>query len=172
MLLRLRPLLDNFCGNSHSTGRNFSQACGQHMHPSFAIIAQLLRRKLRLHTFICDEEQRRPRRRPYYHRANAIVDASKAARSPEAGGGLQASLEGVEGVERGVDCCACYSACLSTLVFDAVVWLVEVCTRSERRYGESTKACLCSFSILMRESRSRAVHHNNWISLPLVVQRS
>jgi hypothetical protein len=141
------------------------------MHARLAVIPQLLRRKLRLHAFICDEEQRRPRRRPYYRRANAIVDASKAARSPEAGGGLQASLEGVEGVEGCVDCCACYSACLSTLVFDAVVWLVEVCTRSERRYGDSTIAGLCSFSILMRESRSRAVHRHKWISLPLVVQR-
>jgi len=63
--------------------------------------------KLPLHTFIRNEEERSAWRRSDDCAANAIVDAAEAARGPEAGAGLEAGFEGVEGEERGVYCCAC-----------------------------------------------------------------
>lgn len=63
--------------------------------------------KLLLHTLIRDEEERSSRRGADDSAADAIVDSPEAARGPEAGGGLQAGFEGVEGKEAGVDCCAC-----------------------------------------------------------------
>lgn len=39
--------------------------------------------------------------------ADAVVDSAETAAGPEAGGGLQAGFERVEGEEGGVYCCAC-----------------------------------------------------------------
>lgn len=72
--------------------------------------------KRRFYAFICNKKQRRPRRGSNYRRANAIVYAAKPSRRGEAGGGLEAGFEGVEGKEGEVYCCACYAACLDDLV--------------------------------------------------------
>lgn len=63
--------------------------------------------ELLLHALVGDEEERRAGRGAHDRAADAIVDSPKAAGGPEAGRGLQAGFEGVEGEERGVDCCAC-----------------------------------------------------------------
>lgn len=74
---------------------------------------------------ICDEEQRCSGRRAYDRRANAIVYPAKPAGGPEAGGRLEAGFEGVEGEEGGIDCGACYAACLGlsdgVLIIEGVV---------------------------------------------------
>ena len=54
--------------------------------------------------FVRDEEEGRPGRGPDHGGADARVDAAEAARGGEAGGGLQAGFEGVDGVEGEVDC--------------------------------------------------------------------
>lgn len=46
---------------------------------------------------ICDEKERSSRRGAYYSRADTIVNSAEAACGPKAGGGLEASLERVEG---------------------------------------------------------------------------
>jgi hypothetical protein len=62
--------------------------------------------KLLLHALVGDEEQGGAGRGAYDCTTDAIVDSAEAAGGPEAGGGLEAGFEGVEGKERGVDCCA------------------------------------------------------------------
>ena len=63
--------------------------------------------ELFLHSLVGDEEEGCAGRGSHDCAADAIVDPAEAARGPEAGGGLQAGFERVEGEERGVDCCAC-----------------------------------------------------------------
>jgi hypothetical protein len=67
----------------------------------FAGLVELL-----LHALVGDEEQGGAGRGADDGAADAIVDSAEAAAGPEAGGGLEAGFEGVEGEERGVDCCA------------------------------------------------------------------
>lgn len=62
--------------------------------------------ELLLHALVSDEEQGGARRGADDGAADAIVDSAETAGGPEAGGGLEAGFEGVEGEERGVDCCA------------------------------------------------------------------
>lgn len=53
------------------------------------------------------EEKRRAGGRAYERGADAGVDAAETAGLGEAGGGLKAGFEGVDGVEGEVDCGAC-----------------------------------------------------------------
>lgn len=62
--------------------------------------------ELLLHALVGDEEEGGAGRGAHDRAADAIVDSAEAARGPEAGGGLEAGFEGVEGEQRGVDCCA------------------------------------------------------------------
>ena len=108
MLLRLRPLLNNFCRNSHTRRPQFlpswRPACARLLrYNSQASSPQIALSTLSYVT----KNKAAPGAGPYYSRSNAIVDTSKAAGGQEAGRGLKASLKGVERVERCVDCCAC-----------------------------------------------------------------
>ena len=70
--------------------------------------------------------------------ADAFVDAAEAAGLEEAGGGLEAGFQGVEGVEGGVYCCACYCACLEGLgwVWCGWVWEIsELWEGAKMKYG-------------------------------------
>lgn len=64
---------------------------------------------------ICDEEECSARRGADYGGADAAVDAAETAGGEEAGGGLEAGFERVEGVEGGVHCGAGYASCLDLL---------------------------------------------------------
>lgn len=108
MLPRLRSLLDNLRRHPHSTCSYLAQTGSKHMRACAPILSishptgQIL-----LHALIRDEEQRCARRGANYRTANAIVDATKAARGPKAGTGLETGFESVEWKEGGVYCCAC-----------------------------------------------------------------
>lgn len=141
MLLRLCSLLDNLSRHPHRASRDLSQACCGHVCPCLAIAAALcVWSKISLGRLVGYEEQCGAWRGAYYRRSNAIVDAAKASGCPEARGGLEAGFEGVKGEERGVDCGACYGACLDTLARALVWYEVEIHTSNDRRYGDSTRA--------------------------------
>jgi hypothetical protein len=104
----LRALLDHFRRHAHRARRDLAQRRGQHMRARsrrFAAAGGVV--KLLLHALVGDEEERGAGGGAHDGAADAIVDSAEAARGPEAGRGLQAGFEGVEGEERGVDCCAC-----------------------------------------------------------------
>lgn len=67
----------------------------------------------RLDELINDKEKSCPRSGANEGRANTRIDTAKSAGTVETSRRLQASLEGVNRVERKVDCGACESACLS-----------------------------------------------------------
>ena len=109
MLLRLRALLDHFRRHAHRARRDLAQRRGQHVRARRRGRRRRRRPaavKLFLHALVGDEEEGGAGRGAHDRAADAIVDPAEAARGPEAGGGLQAGFEGVEGEERGVDCCA------------------------------------------------------------------
>jgi len=103
-LAGLGALLYDFGRHTHSASRDLSQRRCQHVHASIANGSLSFDASIPSHAvkvifdaIICDEKERSSRRGAYYSRADTIVNSAEAACGPKAGGGLEASLERVEG---------------------------------------------------------------------------
>lgn len=92
------------------------------MQSRFAIPIPCVRSEVLLCRLVRDKEQTCAGSGSNYGGANPIVYTAEATRGPEAGGGLEAGFEGVEGEEGDVYCCACYAACLRLLVSGWARW--------------------------------------------------
>ena len=119
-------------------------------------------------SFVGDEEECCAGCRTNDCRSDAAIYAAETTRGPKAGGGLKTGLESVEREERNVDRCACYSACLDVKVSFDRVDLEMNHTKSDRKYGDSTRAPGLSTSIPVSAKASPDIHchtvfHRDWI---------
>lgn len=128
MLAGLGPLLDHLGRNPYRAGSDLTQAGGQHMYSGLPPASPAARtfdvrlalgiagdgrgrgREVALEGVVGDEEESGAGGGADDGAAHAAVDASEAARLGEAGRGLEAGLEGVEGVQGEIHGGACETA--------------------------------------------------------------
>jgi hypothetical protein len=119
MLAGLRALLNHLCRHADGAGRDLCQTGRQHVCSSPAGVLDLIWlpfcvargggawRQGALDAVVGDEEEGGAGRGAPEGGAHAFVHAAEAARGGEAGGGLEARFQRVQGEERHVDGCAC-----------------------------------------------------------------
>jgi hypothetical protein len=118
MLLGLGALLDDFGRHADGAGGDFAETGGEHVAGGLAetrivgVCGGRARGGGGFDAVVDDEEERCARGGADDRGPDAVVDAPEAAGGPEAGRGLEAGFDRVEGEEGGVDGGAGYGACL------------------------------------------------------------
>lgn len=102
MLPGLRALLDDFCRDPHGAGGDLAEGGGGHVCEGRRE-GRRVRGEEGLGGLVGAEEEGGAGRGADDGAADAAVDTGEAAGGEEAGGGLQARFEGVEGEEGEVD---------------------------------------------------------------------
>lgn len=107
---RLGALLDDLCGHADGAGGDLSRAAREHVHEGALAVEGRAAGEEGLDGLVGAEEEGCSGRGAHDGGADAAIDSGEAAGGEEAGRGLEAGLEGVEGEEGEVDCRACEAA--------------------------------------------------------------